>query len=282
MKIRDITSIAIALESKFVCNRSAYGLRQVIWINGDKKVKYRAIHEEVTLDTFKAHVQGQRVIMIYPFVPGQSVVQFAAVDLDNKPHKPQQAYFLKDAMAICKRLADLGIHCGLARSSGDGFHIYTFFSGPIEASIARDLLYKAIKEAGITSDGKARPMPEVFPKQETCVGLGNGIRPPMSIPGMLNERNCWLDPKSGETIPLESQLKHFTSIESNDPSFVESIIGKRHNGPINKAHSEEKKSPNVCGKWKTRTQFPTKLSHMKSSVFSLIPKMVAKLFVESQ
>lgn len=238
----DISLVAAALESKFVCNRSAYGVRQEIWIKGEKKVKYRAIREELTLATFKAHVQGHRAIMIYPLAPGESVVQFAAIDLDNKPHKPKQAYFLKDALAICKHLADLGIHCGLARSSGEGFHIYIFFSGPVQSIVARDLLYTAIEKSAVTRDDKARPMPEVFPKQESCVGLGNGIRPPMSIPGMVKERNCWLDPITGELIPLKSQLQYFTDIESNDPSYVESVARNCRIGMINKAHSEEKKS----------------------------------------
>jgi hypothetical protein len=95
------------------------------------KCSHRAflpVTDQVVLD----HLQGRHIIGVYPLLPDETCF-FLAADFDGPSWQEDVTAFV----ATCQRM---GVPPAIERSrSGKGAHAWFFFSGPVPASVARQM-----------------------------------------------------------------------------------------------------------------------------------------------
>ena len=124
-----------------------------------------------------AHLQGRQVVGLYPLLPGDTC-QLLAIDLDGASWQP-------DARAIQKVCRSLGLQPAIERSrSGNGAHIWLFFSDAVLAADARKLGFTILTRTmaagaalGIASYDRLFPSQDVLPNG----GFGNLIALPLQL-----------------------------------------------------------------------------------------------------
>ena len=133
--------------------------------------KYIPINDEI----IRKHLSGKQVIGVYPLLKDETC-WFLAVDFDRSTWR-------KDAEAFISTCRELDLPYALERSrSGNGCHVWSFFSKPIPASTARKLATGVLtvsmeKRHQIGFDSYDR----LFPNQDTLPkgGFGNLIALPL-------------------------------------------------------------------------------------------------------
>ncbi len=128
------------------------------------------VTDQVVLD----HLQGRHVIGVYPLLPDETCF-FLAADFDGPSWQEDVTAFV----ATCQRI---GVPPAIERSrSGKGAHAWFFFSGPVAASVARQMGCHLLTETmsrrhqlGMASYDR------LFPNQDTMPagGFGNLIALP--------------------------------------------------------------------------------------------------------
>jgi hypothetical protein len=189
----------------------------------------------VTESVITKHLSGTERIMLYlPNLDGSS--SFAAIDFDNKGRPDGRGGMtFDDVRVVSDLLNDWGVAHGVARSTGNGFHLVTFFGEPVPASLSRSLLLASLERTGLAETARRRGAPplEVFPKQIFVEpgSFGNGIRPPMVMSRFELRRNGWVDHRNvwiGEGLTwqqmVEAQWAHFASIPNVSLAKLEQVI----------------------------------------------------------
>jgi hypothetical protein len=127
----------------------------------------------ITPEMIEARHLGQNECLgVYPLMD-DGTVRFAVIDLDNKEHAPDHDIEDK-VLGIGGQLSEASIPYLIERSqSGRGFHVWIFFSGPVDARLVRRFLVGMLKKRKVAA--------EVFPKQERLEAgkVGNCIRLPL-------------------------------------------------------------------------------------------------------
>jgi len=126
-----------------------------------------------------AHLQGRAVVGIYPLVPGDTC-RLLAIDLDG-------ASWRADARAIRATCRSLDLEPTIERSrSGNGAHVWLFFTHSVAAADARQLGFYILTETmargaalGVASYDRLFPSQDVLPKG----GFGNLIALPLQRGG---------------------------------------------------------------------------------------------------
>jgi hypothetical protein len=122
-----------------------------------------------------AHLQGRQVVGIYPLLPDDRC-WLLAIDLDR-------ASWRTDAQALAQTCRSLDLYPAIERSrSGNGAHIWFFFTDPVPATDARRLGFTVLtitmaKGAALGVDSYDR----LFPSQDVLPsgGFGNLIALPL-------------------------------------------------------------------------------------------------------
>ena len=184
--------------------------------------------------TILEHIKGHAAAMFYVLHEDNSIM-FGAIDFDLKPGKEDKGYGFDEVSKVVELVKEMGLPYGLARSTGEGFHLYFFFEKPYPAYMFRSLIKHLYDQAGfIESMARTmRPPPEIFPKQDYVSGvggLGNGIKPPMIEANWHKERNCFVDDKN-EFIPEERQWGYLNDIGRITEEQMESLF-QTHSIPI--------------------------------------------------
>jgi superfamily II DNA or RNA helicase len=172
----------------------------------------------VTDSVIQTHLEGKIRIGSYA-VKEQTLCSFLAIDLDKSS-------FLNDARAINTVCSEMGIPPSFEISkSGNGIHIWFFFSQNIRARDARILGDLIITKAMNHSDGiDMKSFDRLFPNQDYVPydGLGNLIALPLHY-GSRNE---------GKTVfvnidtlqPYSDQWHYLSGISKISPSQLDSLI----------------------------------------------------------
>jgi superfamily II DNA or RNA helicase len=129
----------------------------------------------LTQDILRAHLEGQHVIGVYPLRKDETCY-FLAVDFDKANWREDAAAFLE----VCK---SMNVPAALERSrSGNGGHVWIFFSEPVPAYLARNMGSYLITETmsrhhqlSMTSYDRLFPNQDTMPKG----GFGNLIALPL-------------------------------------------------------------------------------------------------------
>ncbi len=143
----------------------------------------------LTDQVFYDHLSGRQTIGIYPLLQDDSC-WFLAVDFDKSSWQA-------DVLAFLKTCDELNIPTALERSrSGNGGHVWIFFSESIPAVLARkmgNLILKKTMDArieiGLDSYDRLFPNQDMMPKG----GFGNLIALPLQKQPRQNENSVFID-----------------------------------------------------------------------------------------
>ncbi len=97
----------------------------------EKSFRYTKVFP-ISDEVIRDHLLGKQTIGVYPLLQDDSC-WFLAVDFDKKDWQA-------DACAFVKTCQDIEVPVALERSrSGNGAHVWIFFTRPIQAALARKL-----------------------------------------------------------------------------------------------------------------------------------------------
>ncbi len=173
----------------------------------------------VTLDDRQllAHLQGRHVVGIYPLLPDDRC-WLLAIDLDRRSWRD-------DVQALATTCRTLGIHPAIERSrSGNGAHIWFFFTEPVPAAEARRLGFTILTATmahgvalGVESYDRLFPSQDVLPSG----GFGNLIALPLQREARNAGNTEFLD---NQLEPHPDQWSYLASIPKITPQRLAELI----------------------------------------------------------
>ena len=172
----------------------------------------------LTEEQLKKHVDGQQFIGIYPLL-SDNTSWWIAADFDENDWIESAGRFI-DA---CRKFH---IPAYLERSrSGNGGHVWIFFSQPYPAVRSRKIFIWLLESSGAFSVfDKSASFDRLFPNQDylSGKGLGNLIALPLHGPSVQAGNCCFIDPKT--LIPFADQWAFLASIQHTEVSLLDAIF----------------------------------------------------------
>jgi hypothetical protein len=182
----------------------------------DKPKKYFALTDDVII----SHLKGERRIGVYPLLKDDTC-WFLACDFDK------QAWAL-DALAFLNTCKDYGVPAYLERSqSGNGGHVWTFFSTPVSATSARQLGIRLLKETMVArAEMDLASYDRFFPSQDFLprAGFGNLIALPLQKKCRPLGNTEFIDTDGSELRPWPDQWRFFSQIKRLEPFQLEMLL----------------------------------------------------------
>jgi hypothetical protein len=170
------------------------------------------LSDQVILD----HLQGRHIVGVYPLLKDETC-WFLAADFDKE-------CWLEDVAAFVGTCRDLGIPAAVERSrSGNGAHVWFFFSSPVPAISARRMGCYLITETMARRHQLAMSSYDrLFPNQNTIPrgGFGNLIALPLQHEPRQAGNSVFLDEAFQ---PHVDQWAYLASAPRMVPATVESI-----------------------------------------------------------
>jgi superfamily II DNA or RNA helicase len=170
------------------------------------------LSDQVFLD----HLQGRHTIGVYPLLRDETC-WFLAADFDKES-------WLDDVTAFVDTCQDLGVPAAVERSrSGNGAHVWFFFSSPVPAASARRMGCYLITETMARRHQLAMSSYDrLFPNQDTLPrgGFGNLIALPLQYEPRQAGNSVFLDE---DFQPHPDQWACLASLTRMAPSTVESM-----------------------------------------------------------
>ncbi len=183
-----------------------------------KAKKYLPLTDEVIFN----HLTGEKIVGVYPLLKDDTC-WFLACDFDKEGWALDTLAFLK----ICK---DFGLPAYLERSrSGNGGHVWTFFSAPVPATSARQLGLRLLQQAMvIRAEFDLASYDRFFPSQDFLprAGFGNLIALPLQKKCRALGNTEFLDLGESELRPWPDQWSFLSQISRLAPSQVEALLEK--------------------------------------------------------
>jgi superfamily II DNA or RNA helicase len=180
--------------------------------------RQRRAYLPLTDGVIERHLAGEWTCGIYPLLADETC-RLLAVDFDGTGWEDGVAAYL----AAC---AERDVPVALERSrSGDGAHVWTFFTEPVQAARARrlgeSLLTRAMAlSAGIGMDAYDR----LFPNQDTLPhgGLGNLIALPLQRVPARKGNSLFIDPTT--LVPFPDQWVFLSQVRRMPARRLESLV----------------------------------------------------------
>jgi superfamily II DNA or RNA helicase len=175
--------------------------------------RFRPVTDEAILD----HLKGKHTMGCYPLLPDETC-WFIAVDFDKGSWQEDASAF----MGTCK---EMGIPAALERSrSGQGGHVWIFFDGPIQASVARRLgsalLTRTMEgrpELGLDSYDRLIPSQDTLPKG----GFGGLVALPLQKGPREEGNSVFVDERF---VPYPDQWAFLSGLRRMETRQVERIV----------------------------------------------------------
>ena len=153
----------------------------------------------LTTAVIRKHLLGLDVVGIFPILP-DSTSYFLAADFDAE-------HWLEEAKAYVEAASRLHLIAYLERSrSGNGAHVWLFFSEPCPCDKSRQLGLELLRHAsGISEFEREISFDRLFPNQDTLPkgGFGNLIALPLQGMSVMKGNTVFLDPSTG--LPYSNQ-----------------------------------------------------------------------------
>jgi superfamily II DNA or RNA helicase len=171
----------------------------------------------LTDQEIKNHLEGKFTIGVYPLLTDDSC-HFLAVDFDKQS-------WAEDISAFGETCQGLGIPAALERSrSGNGGHVWIFFSEAVPAYKARNLgCYLVTRTMSRRHQLGMDSYDRLFPNQDTVPkgGFGNLIALPLQKAPVERGNTLFLD---DDLKPYPDQWSFLASIKKVSPSILEDIV----------------------------------------------------------
>ncbi len=175
-------------------------------------------HLRLTDDVIEDHLLGSKTVGIYPLLAGDTC-WFLACDFDG----PSWAL---DALAYLSSCREESIPAALERSrSGEGAHVWIFFSGPVAAASARRLGTYLLRSAmARRGEMDLESYDRLFPSQDFVPSgsFGNLIALPLQGKSREYGNTEFLDPSSME--PWPDQWAYLAEVHRLSPESVEAFV----------------------------------------------------------
>jgi len=173
----------------------------------------------LTPEVFRAHLDGHHVIGLYPLRQDETCY-FLAIDFDKEGWKENAAAFLE----ICKLN---NVPAALERSrSGNGGHVWIFFSEVVPAFVARNLGSYLLTETmsrhhqlSMTSYDRLFPNQDTMPKG----GFGNLIALPLQKEARKSGNTEFLD---AQFLPYADQWAYLASIRKMNLHELQTLVNE--------------------------------------------------------
>ncbi|MBI5732457.1 DEAD/DEAH box helicase family protein [Candidatus Jorgensenbacteria bacterium] len=150
-----------------------------------------------TKEVVKKHLLGQHVVGIYPILT-DNTSYFIAADFDGETWN-------QDAKAFLRACEEAGINAYLERSrSGNGGHVWIFFSEPYPCYKSRQIVLELIRHAfHISEFEKEISFDRLFPNQDTLTknGFGNLIALPLQGRSFEHGNAVFIDTNTDKPFP---------------------------------------------------------------------------------
>jgi hypothetical protein len=165
-----------------------------------------------------AHLRGQHVMGVYPLLEDETC-WFLAVDFDKKT-------WIDDVSAFIATCGDIGLQPAVERPrSGNGAHVWFFFSEPVAAGTARKMgCYLITETTSRRHELSLDSYDRLFPSQDTMPrgGFGNLIALPLQHGPRQHGNTVFLDEHLQPYLD-DQQWAHLASVQRIDRRAVESI-----------------------------------------------------------
>jgi superfamily II DNA or RNA helicase len=165
------------------------------------------------------HLQGRHVMGVYPLL-ADDMCWLLAIDLDERSWRA-------DVMALRETCRELGLVPAVERSrSGEGAHVWFFFSEPVQAALARRFGLMLLTDAMARSPtlGMAS-YDRLFPSQDTLPkgGFGNLIALPLQLQARQRGNTLFVDERLE---PFEDQWSYLESLPRIAPTRLRELVAR--------------------------------------------------------
>ena len=171
----------------------------------------------LTDQVIQNHLEGKITAGVYPLLRDDTCY-FLAIDFDKQS-------WMEDSAAFCEACHGLGIPVSLERSrSGNGGHVWIFFSEAVSASIARNLgCHLVTRTMSRHNHPGMDSYDRLFPNQDTVPkgGFGNLIALPFQKIPSEKGNTLFLDDNFK---PYPDQWSYLASIKRVTASTVDDIV----------------------------------------------------------
>jgi superfamily II DNA or RNA helicase len=168
-----------------------------------------------------AHLQGRHVMGVYPLLEDETC-WFLAVDFDKST-------WTEDVLAFVATCRQVGLPPAVERSrSGEGAHVWFFFSEPVPSAAARKMGCSLITETmSRRHELSMGSYDRLFPSQDTMPrgGFGNLIALPLQHGPRQQGNSVFLDDQL-QAYSDDQQWAHLAAVPRIDRRTVERIAGE--------------------------------------------------------
>ncbi len=166
-------------------------------------------------EVISAQLAGRISAGLYPLLSGDTC-RLLAADFDGRS-------WILDALAYLDTCRAVGVPAALERSrSGNGGHVWSFFTQPVEAAAARRLGARLLREAmAVRAELDLASYDRLFPAQDFVPkgSFGNLIALPLQGECRQRRNTVFLDPSTLE--PWKDQWEFLSSVSRLDAEAVD-------------------------------------------------------------
>lgn len=189
------------------------------YIDSDKES-----YEPLTDVWIEKHLIGTTTLGVYPLLP-DNTSRFIVADFDGTGWQE----FVKKFLTVCKKHA---LPIAIERSrSGNGAHVWCFFTDSIPASISRSMFLALLREAKcIDPLEKNGAFDRLFPNQDylSGKGLGNLIALPLQGQSRRSENTVFVDPDRNFAV-IEDQWQFLHDLPRASTELIENLAHTNEN-----------------------------------------------------
>ena len=187
-------------------------------------------------EAIAAHLSGSCVLGIYPLLQDERC-RFLAIDFDEERWQD-------DVRMVAGTCRAQGVPCAVEVSrSGNGAHLWIFFSESVEAMKARTLgsalLTLTMREHARLS---FKSYDRMFPNQDTMPkgGFGNLIALPLQVAAARHGGSLFVDERLN---PYADQWMFLSGVQKLSASQVDEALARLHTPPLGALRTEEDEMP---------------------------------------